>query len=156
MHPTAQSMTYVQSHHKSQSSHWCIPSSKPTPFPLLNLLTNGIVHQPPDHPANPPNAPPISSATGGPAISHIRHCITSLTWDLLMPLPPQSLANLSTINIQALLLKLKNITMKWYTPSPKKTSPITRSWSKIPCSEICSSRQWAKNSLLGARMYWHH
>jgi hypothetical protein len=107
LHSTAPSMTYIQSHHKSQSSHCRIPSSKPTPCPLLNLMTIGIVHQPQDHPANP-DAPPVSSATRCPAISHTRHCITSLTWDLLMPLPPQFLAHLSMINIQALLLKTKN------------------------------------------------
>jgi hypothetical protein len=88
-----------------------LPSSKPTPVLLLNLMTNRIVHQPQDHPANP-DAPPVSSATRCHAISHARHCITSLTWDLLVPLPPQSLTNLSTINIQALLLKSKNTAME--------------------------------------------
>jgi hypothetical protein len=117
-------MTYIQSHHKHQSSQCSIPSSKPTPFLFLNLMMNRIVHQPQDHPANP-NTPPISSATGGPVISHIRHYIISSTWDLLQPLPSQSLANLSMINIQALSLKSKNTATVKYTLAPKKPSPIT-------------------------------
>jgi hypothetical protein len=38
-------MTYTQSHHKNHLSHCLTPSSEPTPIPLLNLMTNGIVHQ---------------------------------------------------------------------------------------------------------------
>ncbi len=51
----------------------------------------------------------ISNRT--PAISHAKHYITSLTLDLLMPLPSPSLENLPTINIQALLLKSKKTAM---------------------------------------------
>ncbi len=86
------------------------PSSEPTPFLLLNLMTNGIVHQPQDHPVCP-DAPPVSSATGPCVISHARHYITSSTLELIMPLPSQSLKNLPTINIQAMSLKLKNTAM---------------------------------------------
>jgi hypothetical protein len=101
LQPTAPSMTYAQTHPKSHSSHHLSPSSKPTPFLLLNLMTIGIVHQPQDHPACL-DASPNSSATGPSAISCTRQYIISLTFDLLMPLLSQSLANLPTINIHAL------------------------------------------------------
>jgi hypothetical protein len=102
------------------------PSSKPTPFLLLNLMTNRILHQPQDHPAHP-DAPPDSSATEPPAICHARYCIISLVLDLQMPLPSQSPATLPTINIQAPSLKSKISAMGWCTLSPKKLSPTTGS-----------------------------
>jgi hypothetical protein len=111
-------MTYAQTHPKSHLSHHLLPSSEPIPFLLLNLMMIGIVHQPQDHPACL-NAPTNSSATEPPAMSHLRHYIISLILDLLMPLPSQSLANLPTIIIQALSLKLKNTAMVWYTLSPQ-------------------------------------
>jgi hypothetical protein len=92
----------------------------------LNLMTNGIVHQPQDHPACP-DAPPNSTATGPPAVSCARHYIISSTLDLLMPLPSESLANLPAINIQALSLKSKNTATAWFTLSPKKLSTTTGS-----------------------------
>jgi hypothetical protein len=126
LHHTKPSTTNAQSHHKNYSSHCLTPSSKPTPFLLWNRIKSGIVRQPQDHPACP-NAPPDSSAIEHPAISHARHYVTLLTWDLLMPLPSLPLENLPMINTQVLLLKLKNIAMVYYTLSPKKPSPITGS-----------------------------
>jgi hypothetical protein len=44
-------MPYAQSHHKNHSSHCLTQSSEPTPFLLLNLMTNRVVRYPQDHPA---------------------------------------------------------------------------------------------------------
>jgi hypothetical protein len=44
LHPALSQKPYIHCH---------IASSKLTPFPLLNLMTNGMVHQPHYHPANP-------------------------------------------------------------------------------------------------------
>jgi hypothetical protein len=65
-------MTYAKTHHKIHLSHCLTPNNKPTPFLLLNLMMNEIVYQPQDRPACP-KAPPVSSATGPPAISCARH-----------------------------------------------------------------------------------
>jgi hypothetical protein len=94
-------MTYAQSHHKNHLRHSLTPSSESAPFLLFNLMTNGIIHRLHNYPAGP-DAPPVLSGTGHPAISHARHYITLLTWALLMHLPYLSLENLPTINTQVL------------------------------------------------------
>ncbi len=111
---------------KSHSNYCLSPSSEPTHFLLMNLLKNGIVHQPQDHPACQ-DTPHNSSAIIPLATFCARHCIISLTLDLqkktCRPNPPQTYPQ----SIQALSLKSKNTAMAWYTLSPKTLSPTTGS-----------------------------
>jgi hypothetical protein len=120
------SMTYDQTHLGSQSSNLLSPTSQPTFFLLLNLITNRM-RRPPRDPPSRQDAPPNSSATKYPATFHAKHCITSLALDSQMPLPSQFPVPLPTITIQAPSLKLNNTAMAWCTLSPKKPSHSTES-----------------------------